>query len=155
MLMKCRLMIFATLMTLLTICVQFLGDTGLAHSLRDFIAYSPCVPFVRKQLMIFGSVIVAIAFIYGTISRFRHVGSVVVISDKLTLIVLIIIMIDVPLLCWGIASITYCDFWRLQQSVSCLALTEGIIIAVRTKHYRYVLYYSILFLLFGGIVPTT
>lgn len=153
--MKCRLMIFATLMTLLTVCVSFLGDTGFAHSLRDFIAYSPCVPFIRKQLMVLGSVIMAIAFIYGVISRLRHVEGLVVMSDKSALLFLLIIMIDTPLLCWGLAAITFCDFWQLQQSVCCIALIEGIVIAVRTKHYRYVLYYFILFLLFGGIAPAT
>ena len=152
--MKCRLMIFATLMTLLTVCVPFLGDTEFAHSFRDFIAYSPCVPFVRKQLMVLGSAIMAMAFIYGAISRLRHVEVLVVMSDKSAPLFLLIIMIDTPLLFWGLASITYCDFWQLQQSVSCIALIEGIVIAVRTKHYRYVLYYFILFL-FGGIAPTT
>ena len=152
--MKCRLKIFATLMTLLTVCVPFLGDTEFAHSLRDFIAYSPCVPFVRKQLMVLGSAIMAMAFIYGAISRLRHVEVLVVMSDKSAPLFLLIIMIDTPLLFWGLASITYCDFWQLQQSVSCIALIEVIVIAVRTKHYRYVLYYFILFL-FGGIAPTT
>ncbi len=152
--MKCRLMIFATLMTLLTVCVPFLGDTEFAHSFRDFIAYSPCVPFVRKQLMVLGSAIMAMAFIYGAISRLRHVEVLVVMSDKSAPLFLLIIMIDTPLLFWGLASITYCDFWQLQQSVSCIALIEGIVIAVRTKHYRYVLYYFILFL-FGGIAPAT
>ncbi len=152
--MKCRLKIFATLMTLLTVCVPFLGDTEFAHSFRDFIAYSPCVPFVRKQLMVLGSAIMAMAFIYGAISRLRHVEVLVVMSDKSAPLFLLIIMIDTPLLFWGLASITYCDFWQLQQSVSCIALIEGIVIAVRTKHYRYVLYYFILFL-FGGIAPAT
>ena len=153
--MKCRLMMFATLITLLTVCVPFLGDTAFAHSLRDFIVYSPCVPFVRKQLMVLGSAIMAMAFIYGAISRLRHVEVLVVMSDKSVLIFLFIIMIGTPLLFWGLASITYCDFWQLQQSVSCVTLIEGIVIAVRTKHYRYALYYFILFLLFGGISPAT
>ena len=151
--MKCSLLIFAAVMTLLAIFVPFLGDTRFAHTLGYFIAYSPSVSFVRKQLIVFGSVIMAMAVIYGTISRLRHVEGLVVMSDKAALLFLLIIMIDTPLLCWGLASITFCDFWQLQQSVCCVALIEGVVIAVRIKHYRYILYYSILFLLLGGTAP--
>ena len=153
--MKCRQMIYTAVTILMTISVPFLGDTRFAHSMGDFIAYSPFVPFVRKLLIVFGSVIVAMAFTYGTISRLRHVEGLVVMSDKAALLFLLVIMIDIPLLCWGLASITFCDFWQLQQSVCCVTLIEGVVVAVRTKHYRYILYYSILFLLLVGIVPAT
>ncbi|MBR2837820.1 MAG: hypothetical protein IKE55_03470 [Kiritimatiellae bacterium] len=151
--MKSCNVIFAVMMTLLTICVSFLGETGFAQCIRDFIAYSPWVPIVRKMSLGSGCAIVAIAIAYGTISKLRSSKVVVVMSDEAALFPLIVVLIDVPLLCCELAVITYCDFWQLQQSVAFVLSFTGSLVAVRSKHYRYVLYYIILFLLFAGLIP--
>ena len=151
--MKSCNVIFAVMMTLLTICVSFLGETGFAQCIRDFIAYSPWVPIVRKMSLGSGCAIVAIAITYGTISKLRSSKVVVVMSDEAALFPLIVVLIDVPLLCCELAVITYCDFWQLQQSVAFVLSFTGSLVAVRSKHYRYVLYYIILFLLFAGLIP--
>ena len=145
--------IFAIVMTLLVIAVSFLGGTGFAHGVSDFIAYSPRVPIVRKVSIGSGCVIVAIAFVYGAISRLRSVKVVVVMSDETALVFFLVMLIHVPFLCWSLASITHCDFWQFQSSACFLALVVGSLVAVRTKRYRYILYYAILFLLLGGIIP--
>ena len=49
--------------------------------------------------------------------------------------------------------ITYCDFWQLQQFIAVLLSFTGSVVEVRMRHYRYVLYYIILFLLIGGLIP--
>lgn len=155
MLMKSRNVTFAIMMTLLTMSVSFLGETGFAQCVRDFIAYSPWVPIVRKISLGSGCAIVAIAIAYGTISKLCSTKVVVVMSDKTSLFFFIVMLTDVTLLGYELASITCCDFWQLQQSVAFVLSFTGCLVAVRSKHYRYVLYFIILFLLLGGVIPPT
>ena len=153
--MKSSKAIFATMFTLLAISVSFLGGTGFAHSVRDFIAYSSLVPIVRNILIGSGCAIVAMAFAYGVISKLYSTKVVIVMSDETALFLFIVMLIDVPLLCYELAAITYCDFWQLQQSVAFVLSFTGGLVAVRSKHCRYVLYYIVLYLLLGGIIPPT
>ena len=151
---SCKL-IFGITLTLLVICVAFLGETGFAHGVRDFIAYSSLVPIVRKILIGSGCAIVAMAFAYGVISKHCSTKVVIVMSDETALFSFIVMLIDVPLLCYELAAITHCDFWQLQQSVALVLSFTGGLVAVRSKHYRYVLYYILLYLLLGGMIPPT
>ena len=96
--MKSRNVTFAIMMTLLTMSVSFLGETGFAQCVRDFIAYSPWVPIVRKISLGSGCAIVAIAIAYGTISKLCSTKVVVVMSDKTSLFFFIVMLTDVTLL---------------------------------------------------------
>ena len=147
--------IFATVVTSLVIAVSFLVGTECAHGVRDFIAYSPWVPIVRKISIGSGCAIVAIAVAYGAICKLRYAKIVVVMSDDTALFFFLVMLVGVTLLCFELASVTHCDFWQLQQSVAFVLSFTGGLVAVRTKRYRYVLYYILLFLLLGGIIPPT
>jgi len=153
--MKSHKVVLAIMMTLLTICVSFLDGTGFAHGVSDFIAYSQWVPILRKVSIGSGCAILVMALGYGAISKLHSAKVVVVTTDETALFFFIVMLIDAPLLCYELASITHCDFWQLQQAVAFVLSFTGALVAVRSKYYRYILYYIILFLLFGGLSPPT
>lgn len=153
--MKYSNVIFTIVTAFLVLGVFFMNGTAIAKDMSEFIAYSPWVPTVRKILFVLGSAVVIMAFSYFMISKFFAVKDVVVMSDRAALFFFLIMLVEVPLLCFGLVSITHCDFWQLQQASSCVIMVMGIVVAVRVQQWRYVFYYVILFLLFGGTSPPT
>ena len=121
--------------------------------LRNFIAYSPKVPFVRMVFCVSGVVLLASAFLYGLSARLCGKCVPVVMSDFSSLRLFLMLLIAVPVLCFVLAAKTNCCFHQFQCSAAFTLFVFGSLIAVRTKRFRYIIYYLVLFLSLGSIVP--
>ena len=121
--------------------------------LRNFIAYSPRVPFVRMVFCVLGGVLLTSAFHYGLSARLCGKCVPVVMSDFASLRFFLVLLIVVPVLCFVLAAKTYCCFYQFQCSVAFSLFVFGSLIAIRTKRFRYIVYYLFLFLSLGGIIP--
>ena len=121
--------------------------------LRNFIAYSPRVPFVRMVFCVLGGVLLTSAFLYGLSARLCGKCVPVVMSDFSSLRLFLMLLIAVPVLCFVLAAKTNCCFHQFQCSAAFTLFVFGSLIAVRTKRFRYIIYYLVLFLSLGSIVP--
>ena len=121
--------------------------------LRNFIAYSPRVPFVRMVFCVLGGVLLTSAFLYGLSARLCGKCVPAVMSDFASLRFFLVLLIVVPVLCFVLAAKTYCCFYQFQCSVAFSLFVFGSLIAIRTKRFRYIVYYLFLFLSLGGIIP--
>ena len=121
--------------------------------LRNFIAYSPRVPFVRMVFCVLGGVLLTSAFLYGLSARLCGKCVPVVMSDFASLRLFLMLLIAVPVLCFVLAAKTDCCFHQFQCSVAFSLFVFGSLIAIRTKRFRYIVYYLFLFLSLGGIIP--
>lgn len=150
--MKTKLYIFAVLIVCFLMVALPWPEFAIV-SLRNFIAYSPKVPFVRMVFCVSGGVLLAGAFLYGLFVRLCGKRVPTVMSDFASLRFFLVLLIVVPVLCFVIAANTDCCFYRFQCSAAFSLFVFGSLIAIRTKRFRYILYYLSLFLLLGGIIP--
>ena len=123
--------------------------------LRSFIAYSPAVPIVRKSLIVSGCAMIVIAGIYWMMARYCGRRTLELMSDHSALGFFLIALIVVPFSCFELSGITGCYFFQFQGAASFVLFAAGSIVAVRTRRYRYIAYYLVLFLLLGGLVLLT
>lgn len=133
----------------LTCIVSCCFGTVIGH----FIAYSPIVPVVRKMLVAFGSLIVLSAIVIKLKMQKQKRLLRNCDSDVSALRYFTLLLIIVPFVCNVLAIYTYCDFYFLQCSISLLFFVTGSLVAIRAKRYRYILFYFILFIALGGLVP--
>lgn len=82
--------------------------------LRNFIAYSPQVPFVRMVFCVSGGVLLAGAFLYGLFVRLCGKRVPMVMSDFASLRFFLVLLIVVPVLCFVLAANTDCCFYRFR-----------------------------------------
>lgn len=125
----------------------------MGKELGNFIAYSQFVPTFRLVCVIIGCALICCAIIIKILASNR--SSCNLVTDACALKCFLVALIIVPLSCFEMAVITFCDFWQFQCYASFVLFLSGSVIALRVKRYRYIIYYFILFLLFGGLIPPT
>ena len=132
-----------------------LGFPLAGNAIRDFIAYNPWVPTVRIILVMSGTLIVVGAIVANLVKRKKHdTGPCGIDSDRIALRYLLAAQFLIPFSCFMLAANTYCDFFLFQSSAALLILIVGIVVAVRSRKYRYVFYLLIIFILVTGLVPS-
>jgi len=129
-------------------------DVG-GHCLGHFIAYSPAVPVVRKVLVALGSAMVIFAASWWIAARFRGKCVPLLMPDIKSLPLFLFTSFLIPFTCLELAVATNCDFRAIQCSASFVISLLGSLVAARTKRYRYILYYLVMFLLMGSFFPPT
>ena len=124
--------------------------------IRDFIAYNPWVPTVRIILVMSGTLIVVGAIVANLVKRKKHdTGPCGIDSDRIALRYLLAAQFLIPFSCFMLAANTYCDFFLFQSSAALLILIVGIIVALRSRTYRYIFYLLVIFIFVAGLVPPT
>ena len=123
--------------------------------LRSFIVYSPAVPAVRKALIVSGSAMIVIAGIYWMLARSCGRRTLELMSDHSALGFFLAALFVVPFSCFELSAMTGCYFFQFQGAASFVLFAAGSVVAVRTRRYRYIAFYLVLFLLLGGLVPPT
>ena len=136
-------------------CGVLFEGTSVMTGISEFIAYSPAVPIVRLSFIMLGSLVVVAAFVYWWTCRICNRPVIVYAPDHVVLPVILAAMILVPFLCYALASATRCEFWQFQHGVSFALMVTGCFFSVRTRRFRYILYYLISYLLLGGTCPPT
>ena len=133
-----------------------LGFPLAGNLIRDFIAYNPWVPTVRIILVMSGTLIVVGAIIANLVKRKKHGKSPCGIdSDRIALRYLLAAQFLIPFSCFMLAANTHCDFLLLQSSAAMFVLIVGIIVALRSRTYRYIFYLLVIFILIAGLAPPT
>ena len=133
-----------------------LGFPLAGNAIRDFIADNPWVPTVRIILVMSGTLIVVGAIVANLVKRKKHdTGPCGIDSDRIALRYLLAAQFLIPFSCFMLAANTYCDFFLFQSSAALLILIVGIIVAVRSRKYRYIFYLLIIFILVAGLAPHT
>ena len=133
-----------------------LGFPLAGNAIRDFIAYNPWVSTVRIILVMSGILIVVGAIVANLVKRKKHdTGPCGIDSDRIALRYLLAAQFLIPFSCFMLAANTYCDFFLFQSSAALLILIVGIIVALRSRKYRYIFYLLIIFILVAGLVPST
>ena len=133
-----------------------LGFPLAGNAIRDFIAYNPWVSTVRIILVMSGILIVVGAIVANLVKRKKHdTGPCGIDSDRIALRYLLAAQFLIPFSCFMLAANTHCDFLLLQSSAALLVLIVGIIVALRSRTYRYIFYLLVLFILVTGLIPPT
>ena len=133
-----------------------LGFPLAGNLIRDFIAYNPWVPTVRIILVMSGTLIVVGAIVANLVKRKKHdTGPCGIDSDRIALRYLLAAQFLIPFSCFMLAANTYCDFFLFQSSAALLILIVGIIVALRSRTYRYIFYLLVIFIFVAGLVPPT
>lgn len=133
-----------------------LGFPLAGNLIRDFIAYNPWVPTVRIILVMSGTLIVVGAIVANLVKRKKHdTDPCGIDSDRIALRYLLAAQFLIPFSCFMLAANTYCDFFLFQSSAALLILIVGIIVALRSRTYRYIFYLLVLFILVTGLIPPT
>ena len=130
-----------------------MSSASLVVAIRDFIAYSPSVPVVRKILMGCGGMMIVIAVMYGLAAWFLKRRVAVIVSDITALKCFLAALFLIPLICFMLAATASCDFWPFQFSASLMLFMVGSLVAIRTRRHRYIFYYFMQLLLLGGLAP--
>ena len=123
----------------------------MGKELGKFIAYNQFVPMLRLLCVIIGCTFICFAIVIKVIASNR--SSCNLVTDACALKCFLVALTIVPLFCFEMAVFTVCDFWQFQCSASFVLFLSGSVVALRVKRYRYIIYYFILFLLFGGLIP--
>ena len=133
-----------------------LGFPLAGNLIRDFIAYNPWVPTVRIILVMSGTLIVVGAIVANLVKRKKHdTGPCGIDSDRIALRYLLAAQFLIPFSCFMLAANTHCDFLLLQSSAAMFVLIVGIIVALRSRTYRYIFYLLVIFILIAGLAPPT
>ena len=133
-----------------------LGFPLAGNAIRDFIAYNPWVSTIRIILVMSGILIVVGAIVANLVKRKKHGKSPCGIdSDRGALRYLLVAQFLIPFSCFMLAANTHCDFLLLQSSAALLILIVGVIVALRSRTYRYIFYLLVLFILVTGLIPPT
>ena len=124
------------------------------HPIYEFVSTSPHVLALRVALIAVGGAMVAAACIAGFIARIKH-GKCVPggEGDHLALRCFAAAMFLVMVLCWSLYDVGL-DASSFQIAAIAFLAMSGSVVAVRTRRWRWIIVYFILFFFFGALLPS-
>ena len=125
-----------------------------SHPIYEFVSTSPHVLALRVALMSAGGAMVVAACIAGFIARVKHGKRVPGgEGDHLALRCFAAAMFLVMVLCWSLYDVGL-DASSFQIAAIAFLAMSGSVVAVRTRRWRWIIVYFILFFFFGALLPS-